>query len=65
MSDGSAAEVVDEWQTGAGLVLGSALVGGVIGGFFAMQREPALGIAGFFVGGILTFLLLSYLFYGR
>jgi hypothetical protein len=66
MSGKSTADVVEEWQAGAGLILGSALGGFVVGGFLG-TRQPGslLGVAGFFLGGVLTFLLLSYVFYGR
>jgi hypothetical protein len=66
MSGKSRADVVEEWQAGAGLILSSALGGAVIGGVLGMRQPGSLlGVAGFFVGGVLTFVLLSSVFYGR
>lgn len=65
MSGESTADLLEEWQTGAGLILGSALGGAVIGGLAAMRQPGSLvGVGGFVIGGVLTFVLLSSVFYG-
>jgi len=65
MSNERGVDLVEEWQTGAFLVLGSvaigialAAVGGSVGGRIG-------GVSGFVVGPIAGFLVLSYLLYGR
>lgn len=56
---------VEEWQTGAFFLLVSALVGIGVGTVIGSFRPGVLALAGIIIGAILTFLLLSYLLYGR
>jgi hypothetical protein len=65
MSEGSLVAFIEEWQTGAGLILASVLGGGLIAVLFAMRQQALLALGGFVIGGVLTFAVLSYLLYGR
>ena len=58
------AELVEEWQTGA-LLLVAAVIGGTLGTVAASSAGPTAGIVGFFTGGALVFAVISYLLYGR
>jgi hypothetical protein len=61
----STADFIEEWQTGAELVLASALGGGLVAVFFGMRQQAFLALGGLLIGGVLTFAVLSYLLYGR
>ena len=65
MSGQSFGEFVNEWQTGALLVLASAIVGVVTGSIAAGDGQYLFGVIGFVAGSVGTFLALSYLLYGR
>jgi len=65
MAERTLVTLVEEWQTGAFLVLGVALVGGVSGGVVASFVPGYWGLLGFFAGAVLAFLAFSYLRYGR
>ena len=65
MSEKSGVDLVEEWQTGAIFVVGSVVMGGVVGAAGASIGGSLVGIGGFVVGAAVGFLVLSYLFYGR
>ncbi|MFB6179161.1 MAG: hypothetical protein ABEI77_05495 [Halorientalis sp.] len=66
MTEKTVVDLVEEWQTGAGLLLVSAVVGFLVGAVLVPSTGSALVfLVGFFAGAILTFLTLSYLLYGR
>jgi hypothetical protein len=65
MSEGNLVEFIEEWQTVAGLILASALGGGLIAVVFGMRQQAILTLGGLVIGGMLTFAVLSYLLYGR
>ncbi|WP_199896981.1 MULTISPECIES: hypothetical protein [Halarchaeum] len=67
-SDGMREKVVAflaEWQMGAILLLGSAIVGFVFGAVVGAMWSGFLGLVIFFISAILAFSLFSYLLYGR
>jgi hypothetical protein len=67
MSEKSAVDLVEEWQSGAFLVLFSVLAGAVVA--FALRGPLAAGpwvtLAGFVGGAVAGFLGVSYVRYGR
>ena len=65
MSDTSRASLVEEWQTGALLVIGSIVVGVILATVGGSVSGQLGAIAGFILGPILGFLAFSYLLYGR
>lgn len=65
MAEQNVVGLIEEWQTGAFLVIGSALVGAVSGSFLGSLESGNLGLVGFFAGAVLAFLSFSYLLYGR
>lgn len=65
MTEKTVVELVEDWQTGAVYIVGSVLVGSVLGYFLRSQGSDSLGLVGLLVGTILAFLLFSYLRYGR
>ncbi|GGM75398.1 uncharacterized membrane protein YoaK (UPF0700 family) [Halarchaeum rubridurum] len=68
VSDGMREKVVAflaEWQMGAILLLGSAIVGFVFGAVVGTMWSGFLGSIVFFISAILAFSLFSYLLYGR
>lgn len=65
MSERTIVDVIEDWQTGALFILVSVLIGAVLGWFFASESSVYLGVGGFAVGSLVTFLVLSYLVYGR
>lgn len=65
MSGKTVVDFVEEWQTGALFVLGSALVGALVGMYLGEPGSGYLGVGGFIVGSVLAFLAFSYLRYGR
>ncbi|MFB6170375.1 MAG: hypothetical protein ABEJ06_04425 [Haloarculaceae archaeon] len=65
MADESLVAFVERWQTGAFLVLVSVLCGVGVA-LAARSVAPPFGpVLGFLGGGVLGFLALSYLLYGR
>ncbi|WP_410766026.1 hypothetical protein [Haloferax sp. DFSO60] len=72
MSEKTTVEFIEEWQTGAFLVIGCVLTGVV--GAMALVRiasvvlDPRVGwvgfVLGFFGSGLLAFVLFSVLLYG-
>ena len=65
MSDTSRASLVEEWQTGALLVIGSVVVGVILATIGGSVSGQFGAISGFILGPILAFLAFSYLLYGR
>ncbi len=65
MSEQNVVGFIEEWQTGAFLIIGSALVGAVSGSFLGSLGSGNLGLVGFIAGASLAFLSISYLLYGR
>lgn len=65
MAERTIVDFIEDWQTGALFVLVSGLVGAVLAWFLTTEGSVYLGFGGFIVGLLLTFLLLSYLVYGR
>jgi hypothetical protein len=59
------AELVEEWQTGAFLLLASAFVGFVAAALLGRGFSSSLAVPGFAGGAAVAFLALSYLLYGR
>jgi len=59
------AELVEEWQTGAALLLASAFVGFLAGSALGRGVSSSLAVPGFAGGAVLAFLALSSLLYGR
>jgi hypothetical protein len=55
---------VERWQTGAFLLVASALAGFLAGALGGEVGAP-FALAGFAVGSVTTFLVLSYALYGR
>lgn len=66
MAERTVVDLVEDWQTGFFLVLGS-IVAGVLGVLLAGRvTDSGAGAAvGFVGGGVLAFVVFSYLFYGR
>jgi len=65
MPNESTVAFVERWQTGAALLLASALAGGVLAAVLGNADVPYGALAGFAGGAIACFLALSYLLYGR
>ena len=65
MAEENLVAFLEEWQTGAFLVLGSALVGAVLASVFGSFGFAHSALIGFVGGAALAFLALSYLLYGR
>lgn len=65
MAEKNVVGLIEEWQTGAVYIIGSALIGGALGLFLRSQGPDYLGLVGLLVGTILAFLLFSYLRHGR
>lgn len=64
MAERTMVDLIEDWQTGAALVLLVAIAG--VASAFALPLEPPYGpILGFLGGAVLAFLALSYLLYGR
>lgn len=66
MTERTIVDLVEDWQTGFFLLLGSAVVG-ILGALVVgrMTDGGAGALAGFVVGGVLAFVAISYLLYGR
>lgn len=65
MTERTAVDFVEEWQTGAFLLLASALVGFVAASALGRGFSTDLSIPGLVGGAALTFFALSYILYGR
>jgi hypothetical protein len=65
MSEKSGAALVEEWQTGAFLLLGSVGIGVVLAAVGGSVGGRIGGVSGLVLGPIAGFLVLSYLVYGR
>lgn len=65
MSEKSGVDLVEQWQTGAFLVLGSVAIGAILAAIGGSVGDQIVVISGFVGGSIVGFLVLSYLFYGR
>ena len=65
MSEKTIVDFIEEWQTGAALLLASAFVGLLVGSTVGNRSSAVAGFVSFFVGSILAFLAFSYLLYGR
>jgi hypothetical protein len=65
MPEKNVVEFIEEWQMGVLFVLAAILGGVVVSTAIGLPESGLLGPVGFFTGAILTFLLFSYLRYGR
>ena len=67
MAGKSGVEFVEEWQTGAFLIVFSVGVGAALafGLGSALASTPAVMVGGFIGGVLAAFLLSSYIIYGR
>jgi uncharacterized membrane-anchored protein len=65
VADSDLVALIEEWQTGAFLLLTSALAGFVAASAVGRGLSSNLGLLGFVGGAGVTFLVLSYLHYGR
>ena len=65
MSERSIVDLIEDWQTGFFVVLGSVIVGVLLGIGIRSAIGPPGFVIGFVAGTILGFLLYSYLRYGR
>ncbi|WP_049937804.1 hypothetical protein [Haloplanus natans] len=65
MSDRSIVDLIEDWQTGFFLVVGSAVVGILVGLVGRSVAGPPGFVIGIPVGAMLGFLAYSYLRYGR
>lgn len=65
MSDRSIVDLIEDWQTGFFVVVGSAVVGVLVGlGLRSVAGPPGL-VIGILAGSMLGFLAYSYLRYGQ
>ncbi|GAA0271596.1 hypothetical protein [Halobacterium noricense] len=65
MTDETTVAFVERWQTGAALLLASALVGGTLAAVLGNADVPYGAFVGFVGGAVACFLALSYALYGR
>mgnify|MGYP000654590191 CR=1 FL=1 len=65
MTDRSIIDLIEDWQTGFFVVVGSAVVGLLVGLAVRPVAGPPGFILGIVVGTLLGFLAYSYLRYGR
>ena len=67
MAEKNAVDFIEEWQTGAFLIVLSISVGAVlvIGFNSVIPSTPVAILSVFFVGAVVAFLLSSYIIYGR
>jgi hypothetical protein len=61
----SVTEFLEAWQLGALIIFAAAIVGGVAGSIAGRSGSPVLGVLAFIGGALVTYLVLSYLLYGR
>ncbi|MFC4356449.1 hypothetical protein ACFO0N_00630 [Halobium salinum] len=64
MSEQTAAELIEDWQTGAFFLLLCCIAGVVSALFFGSLLGPIGAFGGFFVGTIVGFLFISAKLYG-
>ena len=65
MAERTTVELIEEWQTGAFLLLASALAGFVTASGVGRGLSSNLALLAFPGAAAVTFLVLSYLLYGR
>ena len=67
MDEKSGVDFIEEWQTGAFLIVLSVGIGAalVIGFTSVIPSTPVALLSVFFVGAVVAFLLSSYIIYGR
>ena len=65
MSEQTAVELFKEWQTGAFLLVGSTVVGFVVGSIGGSAVGFQTAVVGLIGGTLLAFLTFSFLLYGR
>ncbi|AFK17857.1 hypothetical protein E6P09_03660 [Haloferax mediterranei ATCC 33500] len=65
MSEKTAVEFIEEWQTGAFLIIGSAVAGAVSAAALRPYETLARVLFVFFFGAAFAFMGFSYLLYGR
>jgi len=67
MAEQSGVEFIEEWQSGAFLILLSVVVGAVlvIGLGSLLPSSPVAMLGVFLIGGIAAFVASSYIMYGR
>jgi hypothetical protein len=65
MTDRSVVDLIEDWQTGFFVVVGSAAVGMVVGLLLRSVAGPPGFLLGILAGTVLGFLTYSYLRYGR
>lgn len=65
MADRTIVDLIEDWQTGFFVVVGSAVVGVLVGLALRSVTGPPGFVIGIVVGAILGFLAYSYLRYGR
>lgn len=65
MSDRSIVDLIEDWQTGFFVVVGSAVIGVLVGLIARSFVGPPGLVIGVPVGAFLGFLAYSYLRYGR
>lgn len=65
MSDRTVVDLIEDWQTGFFIVLGT-VTGGILGALALRSLSVPYGLAiGGLGGALLVFLIASYLLYGR
>jgi hypothetical protein len=65
MAEKTGVEFFEEWQIGAFVLIGCAVVAVVVGVAVGMLTRPIGFLPGFVAGGVLAFLVYSYFRYGR
>jgi hypothetical protein len=65
MADRTVVDLIEDWQTGFFVVVGSAVVGVLVGLALRSVAGPPGFVLGIVVGAILGFLAYSYLRYGQ
>ena len=65
MSERGAVGLVEDWQSGAALLLGCAVVGVAVGLVVGSLAAPWAFLPGFVLGGVAAFLAYAYLRHGR
>ncbi|CQH58806.1 uncharacterized protein HHUB_2832 [Halobacterium hubeiense] len=65
MAEETTVAFVERWQTGAALLLASALAGGILAAVLGNADVPYGAFVGLVGGAVACFLALSYLLYGR
>lgn len=67
MAEKSAVGLIQEWQTGALLIILSFIIGSIslIGLGSLLPTSPVVGLSVFLGGAVVAFVVLSYIIYGR